>query len=165
MKLSITRTLGAVLLIMSISSVEAGGLMVVDPWVRSAPPNAPALAAFMMLENHSGSDISVVDVRTSLELDHVELHRTMMADGMMKMVPQEFIPVASHASTELKPGSWHIMLIGPKQVPKMGEVVHLTLVLSDGSEQMVAATVRQGEMKMDGHSHEMEGHSHEMKAD
>jgi len=165
MKLSITRTLGAVLLIMSVSSVEAGGLMVVDPWVRSAPPNAPALAAFMMLKNHSDSDISIVDVRTSLELDHVELHRTMMADGMMKMVPQEFIPVASNSSTELKPGSWHIMLIGPKQVPMAGEIVHLTLVLSDGSEQMVAATVRQGEMKMDGHSHDMEGHSHEMKAD
>jgi len=155
MKLSINRALGAMLLIMSVSSVEAGGLMVVDPWVRSAPPNAPALAAFMMLKNHSAADISVVDVRTSLKLDHVELHRTMMADGMMKMVPQENIPVASHSSTELKPGSWHIMLIGPKQVPMMGEVVHLTLVLSDGSEQMVEATVRQGEMKMDGHSHEM----------
>jgi len=155
MKLSITRALGTILLIMSVFAVEAGGLMVVDPWVRSAPPNAPALAAFMVLENHSGSDISIVDVRTTLELDHVELHRTIMADGIMKMVPQEFIPVASHASTVLKPGSWHIMLIGPKQVPKMGEVVHLTLVLSDGSEQMVEATVREGEMKMHDHSHEM----------
>jgi len=144
MKLSIAHTLGAMLLMMSVSSVEAGGLMVVDPWVRSAPPNAPALAAFMMLKNHSDSDISIVDVRTSLQLDHVELHRTMMADGMMKMVPQEFIPVASQASTELKPGSWHIMLIGPKEVPMAGEIVHLTLVLSDGSEQMIAATVRQG---------------------
>jgi copper(I)-binding protein len=43
----------------------------------------------------------------------------------------------THSSTELKPGSWYIMLIGPKQVPVMGEVVHLTLVLSDGSEQRV----------------------------
>jgi len=155
MKLSITRALGTMLLILSVSSVEAEGLMVSHPWVRSAPPNAPALAAFMLLENHSVSDISVVDVRTSLELDHIELHRTMEADGIMKMVPQKFIPVASHSSTELKPGSWHIMLIGPKQVPVKGEVVHLTLVLSDGSEQTVAATVRQGEMKMNGHSHEM----------
>jgi len=37
----------------------------------------------------------------------------------------------------------------------MGEVVHLTLVLSDGSEQMVAATVRKGKMMMNHESHEM----------
>ena len=155
MKSGIYRALGTIALLFSIFSVEAGGLMVTDPWVRSAPPNAPALAAFMMLENHSSSDIAIVGVRASLELDHVELHRTMMADGMMKMIPQEFIPVASHSSTLLKPGSWHIMLIDPNQVPIAGEVVDLTLILSDGSEMKVAATVRQGEMKMHDHNHEV----------
>lgn len=129
--------------------------MVTNPWVRSAPPNAPALGVFMMLKNHSGTDLSVVDVRTTLEVNRVEMHRTMMTGDVMKMMPQEMIPVASHSSTELKPGSWHIMLMDPKQVPKMGETVHLTLVLSDGSEQMVAAIVRKGKKMMDGQSHEM----------
>jgi len=155
MKLSIFRALGTILLIMGAFSVGAEGLMVKDPWVRAAPPVAPVLGAFMILENHSDSDISVVDIRTSLEVDGVGMHRTIMADGMMSMVPQEFIPVAAHSSTVLEPGSWHIMLIGPKTVPAMGEVVHLTLVLSDGSEQMVTATVRKGKMMMNGESHEM----------
>ncbi len=155
MKLSIFRALGTILLMMGAFSVGAEGLMVKDPWVRAAPPVAPALAAYMVLENHSSSDISVVEVRTSLEADGVGMHRTIMADGMMSMVPQKFIPVAPHSSTVLEPGSWHIMLIGPKKVPAMGEVVHLTLVLSDGSEQMVSAIVRKGKMMMHGESHEM----------
>jgi len=134
--------------------VNAEELVVTDPWIRSAPPNAPALGAFMLLENNSAADVSVVDARSSLEVDRVELHRTMMADSVMKMVPQKFIPVPAHSSTLLKPGSWHVMLIGPKTVPSMGEVVHLTLVLSDGTEQVVTATVRQGKKMMEGHSHD-----------
>jgi len=155
MKLRILRALGTILLIMSAFSAVAEGLKVTDPWVRAAPPVAPTLGVFMILENHSSSDISVVAVHTSLEVDGVEMHRTTMAEGMMSMDQQDFIPVAPHSSTHLKPGSWHIMLIGPKKVPAIGEVVHLTLVLSDGSEQMVTATVRKGKMKMEGSSHEM----------
>jgi len=155
MKFSIFRALGTFLMVLSSLAVNAEELVVNDPWIRSAPPNAPALGAFMVLENHSDAEVSVVDARSSLEVDRVELHRTKMADGVMKMIPQKSIPVPAHSSTVLKPGSWHVMLIGPKKVPAMGEVVQLTLVLGDGSEQVVAATVRQGEKMMDGHSHEM----------
>jgi len=106
MKLSIFRTLGTILLIMGASSVGAEGLVVKNPWVRAAPPVAPVLGAFMILENHSDSDISVVEVRTSLEVDGVGMHRTIMADGMMSMVPQEFIPVAAHSSHCI--GTWEL---------------------------------------------------------
>ena len=37
----------------------------------------------------------------------------------------------------------------------MGDVVQVTLVFDDASEQQVTATVRQGEKMMEGHSHEM----------
>lgn len=146
---------GTLFLVISAFSVNAAELVVTDPWIRSAPPNAPALGAFMLLENDSDSEVSLVDAYSSLEVERIELHRTMMADGVMKMVPQQFIPVPSHSSTQLKPGSWHIMLIGPSKVPSMGEVVQLTLVFDDGTKQVVDAGVRQGQKMMDGHSHEI----------
>ncbi len=147
------------LLLMAVSgSSIAAGLMVNDPWVRAAPSNAPALAAFMKLENHGGKDVSIVDVKTTLPVARVELHRTMMADGMMKMIQQEKMPIAAHGSLVLKPGSWHVMLIGPEKVPVEGEKVGLTLVLSDGSEQEVTATVRKGKMMMKGGHHKMMRH-------
>ena len=149
MKLGIFSALGTLLLVLNSFAVNAEELVVTDPWIRSAPPNAPALGAFMMLENNSGADVSLVDARSSLEVGRVELHRTMMVDGVMKMIPQKSIPVPAHSSTLLKPGSWHVMLIAPGKVPSMGEVVELTLVLSDGTEQVVAATVRQGKKMMD----------------
>jgi copper(I)-binding protein len=138
----------------------AGELKVIDPWVRSAPPNAPTLGVFMTLENHTSTDQSVVAARTTLTVDRVELHRTMMVGDVMKMIPQVAIPVAPLSATVLKPGSWHVMLIGPEEVPVMGDKVQLTLVLDDGTEQSFEAVVRHGkmnhgQMKTKGHSHEM----------
>jgi hypothetical protein len=68
---------------------------------------AAAEGVFMTLENHSGAELAVVAARTSLAVDRVELHRTMMVGDVMKMVPQQKIPVAPHSATVLKPGSWH----------------------------------------------------------
>jgi len=160
MKSGFMRALGTVVLLSCSLSAAAGEVMVKDPWVRAAPPNAPALGAFMVLENHSGSDRAIVGARTSLEVDRVELHRTMMVGEVMKMVPQQNIPLPAHGSAVLKPGSWHVMLIGPERVPQEGERVQMTLMLDDGSEHAVEAVVRPGKMKMHEHKHEMK---HEMK--
>ncbi len=154
MKTRLTRATGAVLLMLAAFSVTAGGILVTDPWVRAAPPNAPALAAFMKLENHTGAEVSLVQAHTSLAVARVELHRTTMVDGVMKMTPQTAIPVAAHSATLLEPGSWHIMLISPQKVPLEGESVELTLLLSDGSEQKVVAIVHKGKMMMN-ESHDM----------
>ncbi len=158
MKQFINQILFTLFLLTSFSA-QAGELMVSDPWVRAGPPNAPALAAFMKLDNHSATALSVVEVRTSLAVDRVELHRTQMKDGVMKMIPQEAIPVGAHSSTLLKPGSWHIMLIKPAEVPNPGDMVKLTLVFENGGKKTVTAVVRKG-MKM------MKGdHDHNMKHD
>ncbi len=141
----------AALLSMS-SLVRAGSIQVEDPWIRAAPPNAPALGAFMTLHNGAHRELSLVAVESRLEVEAAELHRTIMADGMMKMVPQQQMVVPAQGSLELKPGSWHIMLIGPHQVPQAGDQVDLVLHFSDGSQTEVKAEVRRGEMagmKMD----------------
>jgi hypothetical protein len=147
MKISIFGALGALFLLFGTFSAFATPLLISDAWVRAAPPNAPALAAFMKLENPSASEITIVSATTTLPVNRVELHRTIKADGMMKMVLQKTIPVPAHSSTVLKPGSWHIMLIKPENVPVIGESVQLTLQLSDGSSQTVTAIVEKGEMK------------------
>lgn len=147
--------LSIIVLLSCTFSAVAGELKVIAPWIRSAPPNAPALGVFMTLENHAATDQSVVAARTALVVDRVELHRTIKVGEVMKMMPQESIPVASRSATVLKPGSWHVMLIGPEKVPTMGDKVQITLVLGDGTEQTFEAVVRHGKMNMEGHSHEM----------
>jgi len=150
MKIRITGAFVALFLMLATLSANATDLLISDVWVRAAPPNAPALAAFMKLENQTEKEITVVSASTTLAVARVELHRTIEADGMMKMVLQKNIPVAPHSSTILKPGSWHIMLIRPEKVPVTGETLQLTLQLSDGTSQTVTARVKKGEMKKGG---------------
>jgi len=140
------------LLIVSLS-VQADDVTIKDAWVRAAPPNAPALAAFMQVTNHSAKTLSIVDVRTSLAVDHIELHRTQMKEGVMKMIPHKVIPVPANSMTILKPGSWHIMLIKPVKVPAPGDMVELTLVFDNGVEKTVHAPVRKGKKMMMGSDH------------
>lgn len=148
-------------LLLTAFAVQAHEIEISDAWVRAAPPNAPALGAFMVINNPSDSERYLVAARTSLEVERVELHRTMMQDGVMQMVPHAKIPLAALSKTMLEPGSWHVMLIGPRSVPTEGETVALTLVFDDGSEQTIDAEVRKGKKMMHGHGQghgQMQGH-------
>jgi copper(I)-binding protein len=112
-----------------------------DAWVAAAPKNAPALAMFMEIENESHQDIRLLRAEGT-GFARIELHRSMPMDGMMKMVPQDNIPVPAKGEVKLRPGDYHIMLIGPERVPAIGERIMLTLVFDNGERLPVHAIVR-----------------------
>lgn len=114
-----------------------------NPWVRSAPPNAPALGAFMEISNHSDNDIKLLSANAH-DYKRLELHKTVFQGGMMKMMKQDFMPIPAHGKLTLKPGSWHIMMIKPKEVPKEGDSVTIKLVFDNGLSKAVHAKVRKG---------------------
>lgn len=122
-----------------------------DPWVRSAPPNAPALGAFMNIVNNTHQALKLIKADAD-GYDRIELHRTQQVGDLMKMVKQAFMPIPAMDSLLLKPGSWHVMLIGPDSVPKEGEKVRISLYFDNGEKQTVSAVVRKGQ-KMMHHNH------------
>lgn len=61
---------------------------------------------------------------------------------MMKMREVPSIDIKAGGQTELKPGSYHVMLIGMQQALKDGDTVSLTLNFDDGSRQQIEAPVR-----------------------
>lgn len=120
------------------------GISVAHPWVRAVPPSAKHSGAFMVLKNNTGMD----DALTGGESDvakAVEIHQTSRgAKGMMEMNKVSEISIASGASVELKPGSYHIMLIGLKKKIKKGDSVQLTLHFRHAGKVMVNATAQEG---------------------
>jgi copper(I)-binding protein len=116
-------------------------LEVVDPYVRLAPPNAPASGAFMLIRNTANADRKLLRAE-SPAAKTVELHTHINDNGVMKMreVPQ--IEIKAHGQTELKPGSYHVMLINLTQPLKEGDTVPISLKFDDGSVQQISAPVR-----------------------
>ncbi|MBI5666302.1 MAG: copper chaperone PCu(A)C [Nitrospirae bacterium] len=128
---------------------------VANSWVRSAPPGADVLAAYMVLKNESDEARVLTKVSSNM-FERVEIHKTEMHEGMMKMIPQDSLSIPAGGEVTLEPGGSHLMLIGPKSAPKEGEEVDLLLKFSNGHSQRIKAPVRGDKNK----SGTMEEHGH-----
>ena len=163
MKLFLRSTLQAVLLITSIgllgcdnntetalSNTPSGAdtapldaaevIAVSQPWIRATAPGQTVSGAFMTLVNNSAAPYALTAVSFG-GAGAVEIHETSMADGVMRMRKVSHIDIQANGSAELKPGGYHIMLIGLERELKAGTTESLTLTFSDGSQKIVEARV------------------------
>lgn len=122
-------------------------LTVEAPYVRLAPPHAPATAAFMVIRNSGASPRTLVAAE-SPAAKQVELHDHVHENGMMKMRQVSDIVVPAHGQVEFKPGGLHIMLIGLNAPLKAGDPVNFTLHFADGALRQFAAPVKAEPMNM-----------------
>ena len=120
--------------------------------VRAAPPGAPVLAGYMTLRNPGPRPVAVTGA-ASPDFERVEVHRTVVRDGVARMEPVPRLEVAPGEAVRLEPGGMHLMLIGPRRDLRPGDRVRLTLRLGDGTEQALELPVRRmggGAMHMHG---------------
>jgi copper(I)-binding protein len=116
-------------------------ISVVDPYVRLVPPAAEATGAFMVLRNDSDASRRLLRA-DSPAAKTVELHKHIDDNGVMRMRKVDAIDIPAQGETTLKPGSYHVMLIGLKAPLQEGDRLPLTLNFDDGSQQKIEATVR-----------------------
>ncbi len=132
-------------------------IKVVDAWIPEAPPNAQAMAAFMVIENDDDKVVNVVNAFAP-GFNTIELHKSVEIDGMHKMLKQDKLEIPAMGSLTLKPGSYHIMLIGVQDPrPKAGDVIPVRLDFEGGAQMTVQVPVKkradmmQRMQKMQGH--------------
>jgi hypothetical protein len=118
----------------------ADHVTVQDPYVRLAPPNAPATGAFMVIKNNGDKDIKVLKADNPAS-KVTELHTHLNEGGVMKMRPVQAIDIKAKGEAALKPGGLHVMMIDLKAPMKEGDVVPITLTFDDGSSKQVDAKV------------------------
>lgn len=135
--------------------VQAGGPVMADnAWIREAPPGAAAMAGYMTLMNSADKPVILVGA-SSPAFAKVMLHRTVMDEGMAKMLHQKQIEIPAHGSVTFEPNGYHLMLMKPKQQLKAGDKVEVTLEFADGSTLAVVHEVRAG---MGGMNHSSMNH-------
>ncbi len=140
---------------LALSALAGDALQFHNPWVREAPPAVKVLAAFMTIANPTDQARELIKAE-SVDFDSVELHATVAEGGVMRMVQQEKMTIPANGQLELKPGSFHIMLINAKRILTAGDEVKLTLHFQDGSQETVTAPVRKMEGMAGGeHQHHM----------
>lgn len=121
-------------------AASADHVTVVEPYVRLAPPNAPATGAFMVIKNNGEKDVKVMKADNPAS-KVTELHTHLNEGGVMKMRPVAGIDIKAKGEAVLQPGGLHVMLINMNAPLKEGDSVPITLTFDDGSSKKVDAKV------------------------
>ena len=121
-------------------AASADTVTVQEPYVRLAPPNAPATGAFMVIKNSGDKDVKVVKADNPAS-KVTELHTHLNDGGVMRMRPVAAIEVKAKGEAVLQPGGLHVMMINLLAPLKEGDSVPITLTFDDGSSKKVDAKV------------------------
>ena len=121
-------------------AASADNVTVHEPYVRLAPPNAPATGAFMVIKNNGDKDVKVLKADNPAS-KVTELHTHLNEGGVMKMRQVAAIDIKAKSEAVLQPGGLHVMLINMNAPLKEGDSVPITLTFDDGSSKKVDAKV------------------------
>lgn len=131
MKLPATLLGGWLCLLVVASTTAAPTMDITDGWVREAPPTSRVLAAYMQIINLTDTDLTVTGI-SSPDFDSAELHRTVVEDGVARMLPVPKLTIPAADSVLLEPGGLHLMLFDPVRPLLQGDSVTLVVHRSDG---------------------------------
>jgi copper(I)-binding protein len=111
-----------------------------DAWVRRASAMGNG-AVYVTIRNQGSAPDALLSAATDVA-DRAELHETMGGSGRMMMQPLAKIDVPAGGTLEMKPGGYHIMLLGLTRDLKPGDTVTLTLRFERAGDMRIQATVR-----------------------
>lgn len=105
-----------------------------DPWVRGTVAQQKATGLFVQLTSAQGGKLVSA---TSPVAGVVEIHEMAMVGDVMKMRQIPALALPAGQAVALKPGGYHLMLIGLKQALKAGATVPVSLVIErqDGQRE------------------------------
>jgi len=119
---------------------SASGVMITKAYARaSATPGAETGAAYVSLMLHGDADRLVAASTPAAKM--AGLHKTVQVDGVMKMEHVDGIDIPAHGRLPMKPGGYHIMLMGLTKPLKEGDEIELTLTFEKAGNVKVMVKV------------------------
>lgn len=99
-------------------------------------------AMYMTIRNPGNRPDRLIKAQSDVS-QVVELHNMAMKDGVMSMYPVEAIEIPANGEAVLKPGGFHVMLIGLNRDLLAGETMTVTLTFEQAGEITLQAPIRE----------------------
>lgn len=115
-------------------------LRISNAWVREAPPGSHVLAGYLTIENQGPATVTISGISGD-DFSSIEIHRTVIEDGMARMLSIGQLDIPAGDSFVLEPGGYHLMLFNPDRTLTTGDSVELLLHVSNGPCLPVKAPV------------------------
>ena len=110
------------------SLAVSGEVTVKDAWVRGTVAAQTTTGAFMTIT--SSEEAKLVGARSGIA-KMTEIHQSMLMDGVNHMHAAEAVALPAGKSIELKPGGYHVMLMGLAKPVAAGQKVPIELTVED----------------------------------
>jgi copper(I)-binding protein len=110
-----------------------------DAWVRGTVAAQNTTGAFVTLQSSEESRLVAV---TTPAARSAEIHASEQKQGVMHMHALDAIALPAGQRVELKPGSFHIMLVGLTRALSPGDTVPLTFTFEDRQGKRTRIEVR-----------------------
>jgi len=129
---------------------QGNSVEIKEAWARATPAGTHTGAAYVTLQSPTGDRLTGASTPVAKT---AEIHSMTMDNGVMKMRQVEGIDVPAGQPVTLKPGGYHIMLMGLTQPLKQGQTFPLTLTFAKAGSENVTVTVEKvGSMGPGNHS-------------
>jgi copper(I)-binding protein len=131
--------LAASLLVAAPALAQAQAVQVEDAWARATAAGARSGGIFLTLTDIGAPD-RLLGATTPVAAT-AELHETIDDNGVMRMRPVRALPLETGKPVVLKPGSYHLMLIGLRRQLKPGDSFSVTLTFEKAAPVTAIVTV------------------------
>ncbi len=121
------------------ATFKVGALTVAEVMARAAPAGERS-AAFLTVTNTGTADDALIAAAGDIA-ESVEVHETVMENGMAKMQPIARIPIPAGGSLTLKSGGYHIMMLQTRRELVPDTTIPLTLTFERAGSVTVQARV------------------------
>lgn len=137
-------------------SAQAESVGVEGAWVRSTVSGQQSGGVFMVISSERNAVLIGAETPAARQ---VEIHEMKSEGGIMKMRPVSKVELPAGKKVELKPGGYHLMLIGLKKPLQAGDKLPITLKLKNDDQTTsrieVSAEVRAASVAADHAGHSM----------
>jgi copper(I)-binding protein len=134
----------------------AGPIYIDHPMIQEAPPNAPVLGGYVTIHNNGDTADRLMSIESPVAAK-VELHRSVVTDGIARMQPMETgLEVPAGEIVWLGDNGTHAMFVKPDRRYLAGDEIATTLVFEKAGRIDVTFKVEE-RSAMEGPGHE--GHA------
>jgi len=115
---------------------EGAGVAPPDIEIESAvmpvlAPGQTTAAIYLSIRNNT-DEPAVVNYIYAAISDHIEVHRNIYEEGMMKMRPVPHVSIPAHGTMQFAPNGYHLMVFGISSTPSAGDQFSLTIEFEGG---------------------------------
>lgn len=132
----------------------SGMVAVHDGWVRETTAGVTVSAGYARIENGTGQNVRLTGADTPAA-GRVEIHNVIDDGGVMRMRPlAEGLEVPAGETVELRPGSYHLMLLDLQRPLRGGERIPVTFRFGTNAPVTASFEVRTAAQAAQGGGHE-----------